>query len=68
MSSLFYRGLIEVMNDHSRMYRDSLKGLQMMDYCNGVHGLISQHLFWEILVKAVLDVHAGGVKIKSFFI
>jgi hypothetical protein len=45
MSSLFYRGLIEVMNDHSWMYRDSLKGLRRMAYCNEVHRLISQHLF-----------------------
>jgi hypothetical protein len=29
--------------------------------------LISQHLFREILVEAVLGVHAGGVKIKKFF-
>jgi hypothetical protein len=28
--------------------------------------LISQHLFREILVEAVLGVHAGGVKIKKF--
>jgi hypothetical protein len=30
--------------------------------------LISQHLFREILVDAVLGVHVGGVKIKSFSI
>jgi hypothetical protein len=27
--------------------------------------LISQHLFLEILLKAVLGVHAGSVKIKN---
>jgi hypothetical protein len=27
--------------------------------------LISQHLFPEILLEAVLSVHAGSVKIKS---
>jgi hypothetical protein len=26
--------------------------------------LISQHLFQEILMKVVLDVHIGGVRIK----
>jgi hypothetical protein len=30
--------------------------------------IISQHLFREILVNAVLGVHAGGVKIKSLFV
>jgi hypothetical protein len=30
--------------------------------------LISQHLFREILLMAVLDVHAGSVKIKSLCI
>ena len=30
--------------------------------------LISQHLFREILVEAVLGVHSGGVKIKNFYI
>ena len=30
--------------------------------------LISQHLFRESLVEAVLGVHTGGVKIKSFCI
>jgi hypothetical protein len=30
--------------------------------------LITQHLFQEILMEAVLGVHARGVKIKSFFI
>jgi len=40
-----------------------------MDYCNKVQGfLISQHLFPEILLEAVLGVHAGSVKIKSISI
>jgi len=30
--------------------------------------LISQHLFLEILLEAVLSVHAGNVKIKSICI
>jgi hypothetical protein len=30
--------------------------------------LITQYLFREILVEAVLGVHAGGVKIKSLSI
>jgi len=30
--------------------------------------LITQHLFQEIIVEVVLGVHAGGVKIKIFFI
>ena len=29
--------------------------------------LITQHLFQEILVEAVLGVHTKGVKIKKFF-
>jgi hypothetical protein len=28
--------------------------------------LILQHLFWEILVEAVLGVHAGSIKIKKY--
>jgi len=37
LSSLFYRGLIEVMDDHLWMYQDSPQGLRrMMDYCNGI--------------------------------
>jgi hypothetical protein len=30
--------------------------------------LISQHLFQEILLEAMLGVHAGNVKIKNIFI
>jgi hypothetical protein len=29
--------------------------------------LITQHLFREILVEAILGVHTRGVKIKKFF-
>jgi hypothetical protein len=69
LSSLIYKSSIEVMNDCSWMYRDSPQGLRRMNYCNWVQGLlISQHLFREILVEAVLGVHAGNVKIKSFCI
>jgi len=38
---MFYRGSIEVMDDHSCMYRDSPQGLRRMDYCNGVQGFIN---------------------------
>jgi ferredoxin-thioredoxin reductase catalytic subunit len=41
LSSLFYRGSIEVMDDRSWIYRDSPQGLQMMNYCNGVQGFIN---------------------------
>jgi hypothetical protein len=41
LSSLFYRGSIEVMDDRSWMYRDSPQGLRMMDYCNGIQGFIN---------------------------
>jgi len=57
------------MDDRSWMYRDSPKD------CGGwiiVMGfrvlLISQHLFPEILLEAVLGVHAGSVKIKGICI
>jgi len=30
--------------------------------------LISQHLFLEILLEAVLSVHAGSVKTKNIYI
>ena len=54
------------MDDHSWMYLDSPYGLRRMDYCNGFMVLlILQHLFLEILLEAVLGVHAGSVKIKS---
>jgi hypothetical protein len=38
---MFYRGSIEVMDDHSWMYRDLPQGLRRMDYCNGVQGFIN---------------------------
>jgi hypothetical protein len=41
LSSLFHRGLIEVMNDRSWMYRDSPQGLQRMNYCNRVQSFIN---------------------------
>jgi hypothetical protein len=41
LSSLFYRGSIEVMDDRSWMYRDLPQGLQMMDYCNEVQSFIN---------------------------
>jgi len=41
LSSLFYRGLIEVMDDHSWMYRDSPQELQRMDYYNRVQSFIN---------------------------
>ena len=67
--SLFYRGSIEVMDDRSWIYRDSSQGLWMMDSCKGVEGFINfAHLFQEILVEAILGVHAGSVKIKSICI
>jgi hypothetical protein len=57
------------MDDRSWMYQDSPQGLRRMDYCNGVQVLlISQHIFPEILLEAVLGVRAGSVKIKSICI
>jgi len=41
LSSLFYRGSIEVMDGRSLMYRDSPQGLWMMDYYNRVQGFIN---------------------------
>jgi hypothetical protein len=38
---MLYRGSIEVMDDRSWMYRDSLQGLRRMDYCNGVQDFIN---------------------------
>ena len=69
LSSLFYRGSIEVMDDRSWMYQDSPQGLWRMDYCNGVQSFINfTTSISRILMEVVLDVHAGGVRIKSFFI
>jgi hypothetical protein len=66
LSSKFYRGSIEAMDDCSWMYRDLPQGLRRMNYCNGFRVLlISQHLFPKVLLEAVLGVHAGSVKIKS---
>jgi hypothetical protein len=55
------------MDDRSWMYRDSLEGLRMMDYCNGVQDFINYALS-NPLVKAILNVHVRGVKTKSFLI
>jgi hypothetical protein len=41
LSSLFYIGLIKVIDDHSWMYRDSPQGLRNLDYCNVVQGFIN---------------------------
>ena len=41
LSSLFYRGSIEVMDDHLWMYRDSPQGLRRMNYCNGFQDFIN---------------------------
>jgi hypothetical protein len=57
------------MEDRSWMYRDSPQGLWMMDYYNRLQGFINYALSnREILMERVLDVHARGVKIKSFSI
>ena len=41
LSSQFYRGSIEVMDNRSWMYRDSPQGLRNMYYCNGVQSFIN---------------------------
>ena len=68
LSSFFYRGSIEVwMNVHGciEIHPKNYGGwIIVMGF---VVLLISQHLFQEILVEAILGVHTGGVKIKSFF-
>jgi len=53
---MFYRGSIEVMDDHSWMYRDSPQGLRRMDYCNGVQGFIN---FATSILKNFTD---GGIR------
>jgi hypothetical protein len=58
LSSLFDIGSIEVMDDRSWMI--IVKEFRVL--------LITQHLIRAILVETVLDVHARGVKIKSFLI
>ena len=69
LSSLFYIGLIKVMDDRSWMYRDLLQELRMMDYCNGVHGFINYAIFNpKKLVEVILYVHTRDVKIKIFLI
>jgi len=44
LSSLFYIGLIKIMDDYSWMYRDSPKGLQMMNDYNRVQSFINYAL------------------------
>jgi len=57
------------MDDRSWMYQDSSQGLRGWIIVIGFRVLlISQHLFLEILLEAVLGVHAGSVKIKSICI
>jgi hypothetical protein len=69
LSSLFYIGLIKVMDDRSWMYRDLLQELRMMDYCNGVQGFFNYAISNpKKLVEAILYVHTRDVKIKSFLI
>jgi len=69
LSSLFYKGSIEVMDNHLWMYKIHHKDYRGWIIVMGFRVfLISQHLLWEILVEAVLGVHAEGIKIKSFFI
>jgi len=64
-----YIGLIEVMDDHSWMYKDSPQGLRRMNYCNGIQGFINYTTFIPRNISGgILGVHARGVKIKSFFI
>ena len=41
LSSFFDICSIEMFDDRLWMYRDSLQGLRMMDYCNGVQGFIN---------------------------
>jgi hypothetical protein len=69
LSSLFYIGSIEVMDDRSWMYQDLSQGLRRMNYCNVVRVLlITQYLIQKISMEAVLDFQARDVKIKSFSI
>jgi hypothetical protein len=41
LSSLFYIGLIEVMDDRSWKYQDSPQGLRRVNYYNEVQGFIN---------------------------
>jgi hypothetical protein len=56
LSSLFYRGSIEVMDDRSWMYRDSPQGLRMMDYCNGVQ------VFINFATSILRNFSGGGIR------
>jgi hypothetical protein len=44
------------MDDRSWMYRDSLEGLRMMDYCNGVQDFINYAL------SNPINISEGDVK------
>jgi hypothetical protein len=56
LSSLFYIGSIEVMDDRSWMYQDLPQELRRMNYCNVVRVLfITQYLIQKISMEAVLD-------------
>jgi hypothetical protein len=49
------------------MYRDSPQGLRMIDYINEIRGFINYTLSNpRNISEGILDVHAKGVKIKSF--
>jgi len=44
------------MDDRSLMYRDSLQGLQMMDYCNKIQGFINYTL------SNSRNISGGGIR------
>jgi hypothetical protein len=58
------------MNDKNMTYllKNILKQQLLMTVLGFRVLLISQYLFPEILLEAVLDVHVGSVKIKSICI
>jgi len=56
LSSLFYIGSIEVMDDRSWMYQDLPQELRRMNYCNVVRVLfITQYPIQKISMESVLD-------------
>jgi len=56
LSSLFYRGSIEVMDDRLWMYQDSPQGLWRMDYCNGVQSFIN------FATSIMRNISGGGIR------
>jgi hypothetical protein len=56
LSSLFYIGLIKVMDDRSWMYRDSPQRLRMIDYCNRIQGFINY------IISNPINISGGGSK------